>query len=173
MKTVAQIAAEIGVSKQAIHKKIKQEPLSTSLRGLTTTKGNTLYIEVDGENLIKSAFDKDKPTTTTTTAVDDITAQFIASLQGQIATLTEQNQDLREQLNQEREHSRTQADRITDLATEMAKLAGNAQKLHAGDMIPRLTSGEAAVSEPPQEREDKHQENERPGIIGRLFGKKK
>jgi len=35
MKTVRQIAEEIGVSKQAVFKKIKREPLSTGLRGLT------------------------------------------------------------------------------------------------------------------------------------------
>ena len=33
MKTIKQIADEIGVSKQAMYKKIKQEPLSTRLTG--------------------------------------------------------------------------------------------------------------------------------------------
>ena len=37
MKTIRQIADEIGVSKQAVFKKIKREPLSTSLQGLTAT----------------------------------------------------------------------------------------------------------------------------------------
>ena len=35
MKTIREIADEIGVSKQAVFKKIKREPLSTNLRGLT------------------------------------------------------------------------------------------------------------------------------------------
>jgi len=56
VKTIKQIADEIGVSKQAVHQKIKQEPLSTSLRQLTSTKGRTLTIDVDGESLIKRAF---------------------------------------------------------------------------------------------------------------------
>lgn len=141
MKTIKQIAEEIGVSKQAIYKKIKQEPLSTSLQGLTTTNGNTVYISVDGEELIKSTFNTDKPVNQSTKLVDDITARFIDSLQGQISALTEQNQNLREQLNQERQHSREHADRITELAADLAKLANNAQHLHAGDIIPRLASG--------------------------------
>ena len=53
MKTIRQIADEIGVSKQAVFKKIKREPLSTSLQGLTATVDGRLMVEVDGEKLIK------------------------------------------------------------------------------------------------------------------------
>ena len=56
MKTIRQIADEIGVSKQAVFKKIKREPLSTSLQGLTATVDGRLMVEVDGEKLIKQAF---------------------------------------------------------------------------------------------------------------------
>ena len=55
MKTIRQIADEIGVSKQAVFKKMKREPLSTSLRGLTSTVDGRLMVEVDGEKLIKQA----------------------------------------------------------------------------------------------------------------------
>ena len=61
MKTIRQIANEIGVSKQAIFKKMKCEPLSTSLQGLTTTVDGKLMVSVDGEKLIKQAFFKDEP----------------------------------------------------------------------------------------------------------------
>ena len=63
MKTIRQIANEIGVSKQAIFKKMKCEPLSTSLQGLTTTVDGKLMVSVDGEKLIKQAFFKDEPST--------------------------------------------------------------------------------------------------------------
>ena len=56
MKTIRQIASEIGVSKQAVFKKIKREPLSTSLQGLTEMVGGRLVVSVDGERLIKQAF---------------------------------------------------------------------------------------------------------------------
>ena len=48
MKTIREIADEIGVSKQAVFKKIKREPLSTSLRGLTSTVDGRLTVSVDG-----------------------------------------------------------------------------------------------------------------------------
>ncbi len=58
MKTIRQIADEIGVSKQAVFKKIKQEPLSTSLqRFISTAVDGRLMVEVDGEKLIKQAFE--------------------------------------------------------------------------------------------------------------------
>ena len=37
-KTVREIAEEIGVSKQAVFKKINRQPLSTKLEGLTSTR---------------------------------------------------------------------------------------------------------------------------------------
>ena len=64
MKTIRQIADEIGVSKQAVFKKIKREPLSTSLQGLTTTVDGRLMVEVDGEKLIKQAFSEITSSTT-------------------------------------------------------------------------------------------------------------
>lgn len=62
-KTVKEIAEEIGVSKQAVFKKMKREPLSTSLQGLTTTVDGRLMVSVDGEKLIKQAFSRYEPST--------------------------------------------------------------------------------------------------------------
>ena len=56
MKTVKQIAEEIGVSKQAVHKKRKSKGLSTSLQPFTETVDGVVYISVDGERLLKSSF---------------------------------------------------------------------------------------------------------------------
>jgi hypothetical protein len=57
MKTVAEIAAEIGVSKQAIFYRIRKPPLSNALRSLTTKTSNCLTINNDGVTLIKQAFE--------------------------------------------------------------------------------------------------------------------
>ena len=63
MKTIRQIAGEIGVSKQAIQKRIAREPLYTRIYPyLYTTKG-TKYIDETGEDIIKSAFNKNESTT--------------------------------------------------------------------------------------------------------------
>ena len=129
MKTITEIADEIGVSRQAVHKKIKQEPLSTSLQKFTSTKGNTVYIENDGESLIKSAFIREQPSTEYVNRATTITAQYINSLQKQVEQLSEQNEDLRIQLNKERDHSREQTDKLSNLAAQLAELTRNNQIL--------------------------------------------
>ncbi|EDN8333705.1 HTH domain-containing protein, partial [Listeria monocytogenes] len=53
LKTIKELADEIGVSKQAVWQKIKKES-SIDLRQFTSKKGNTVY--VDGQKVIKSAF---------------------------------------------------------------------------------------------------------------------
>lgn len=55
-KTIKEIAEEIGVSKQAVFKKINRQPLSIELEGLTSTVDGRLMVSVDGERLIKQAF---------------------------------------------------------------------------------------------------------------------
>ena len=57
LKTIKEIADEIGVSKQAVWQKIKKES-SIDLRQFTSKKGNTVYVDVDGQKAIKSAFFK-------------------------------------------------------------------------------------------------------------------
>ena len=55
LKTIKEIADEIGVSKQAVWQKIKKES-SIDLRQFTSKKGNTVYVDVDGQKVIKNAF---------------------------------------------------------------------------------------------------------------------
>ncbi len=55
-KTIKEIAEEIGVSKQAIMKKRKQEPLASQLAPFTSTISGAIVIEEQGVELIKSAF---------------------------------------------------------------------------------------------------------------------
>lgn len=50
-KTIKEIAEGIGVSKQAVFKKMKREPLSTGLQGLTTT--------VDGQNRLYEILERE------------------------------------------------------------------------------------------------------------------
>jgi len=50
-----------GVSKQAIWQKIKRDA-SIDLRQFTSTKGNTVYVDVDGQKAIKAMFSNDSST---------------------------------------------------------------------------------------------------------------
>ncbi|MGF2101002.1 RepB-like protein [Lactococcus lactis] len=55
LKTIKELADEIGVSKQAVWQKIKKES-SIDLRQFTSKKGNTVYVDGDGQKVIKNAF---------------------------------------------------------------------------------------------------------------------
>ena len=55
MKTLRQIAKEIGISRQAIEKRILKEPLQSKIRQYISLIGNKKYISVDGETLLKTA----------------------------------------------------------------------------------------------------------------------
>lgn len=138
MKTIRQIADEIGVSKQAVFKKIKREPLSTSLQGLTATVDGRLMVEVDGEKLIKQAFSEIAPSTTDnqlTGAVDGLvdapstknaekTAEVdgvISVLQATIDTLQGQLEVKDRQSEQQRSNER-HARELADLRAQVERL---------------------------------------------------
>ena len=55
LKTIRELADELGVSKQAVWQKIKRNS-SINLRQFTSKKGNTVYINVDGQKAVKSMF---------------------------------------------------------------------------------------------------------------------
>ena len=61
LKTIRELAEELGVSKQAIWQKIKRDA-SIDLRQFTSKKGNTVYVNIDGQKAIKSIFSSDSST---------------------------------------------------------------------------------------------------------------
>lgn len=167
MKTIRQIADEIGVSKQAVFKKIKREPLSTSLQGLTATVDGRLMVEVDGEKLIKQAFSEIAPSTTTnqlTGAVDGLVdapstknEEKMAEADGVISVLKATIDTLQGQLEVKDRQIEQQAQTITRLTDALAaaqQTAAAAQALHAGTIQQQLLTGEAGVDqqEPEQKR---------------------
>ena len=148
MKTIRQIADEIGVSKQAVFKKIKREPLSTSLQGLTATVDGRLMVEVDGEKLIKQAFSEITPSTPNaekTAEVDGV----ISVLQATIDTLQGQLEVKDRQIEQQAQT----ITRLTDALAAAQQTAAAAQALHAGTIQQQLITGEAGVDQ--QEPEQK------------------
>lgn len=65
MKTIKQIAEELNVSKQAVYKRYKGK-LYTDVRPYTHTNNGVVYIDEQGENIIKQDFLKNKPGTSGT-----------------------------------------------------------------------------------------------------------
>lgn len=153
-KTIKEIAEEIGVSKQAIFKKMKREPLSTSLQGFTSTVDGRLTVSVDGEKLIKQAFFKDGPSTTVnqnrqpvdglvdapSTKLDEKMAEVDGKnalyeiLKMELQAKNEQIAVLQSELSKERQHSR-------ELAEKIVVLADQAQKLQLAQMSQQLMDG--------------------------------
>ena len=157
---------EIGVSKQAVFKKIKREPLSTSLQGLTATVDGRLMVEVDGEKLIKQAFSEIAPSTTDnqlTGAVDGLVdapstknAEKTAEVDGVISVLQATIDTLQGQLEVKDRQIEQQAQTITRLTDALAaaqQTAAAAQALHAGTIQQQLITGEAGTDQ--QEPEQK------------------
>ena len=136
-KTIKQIADGIGVSKQAVFKKIKKEPLSTSLQRFMQTVDGTVYISVDGETLVKSAFDKqqsstvdDNKATTSDNQVYDMLKTTIEVLQEQLKVKDTQIADLTAALEKSQE-----------FALNAQQTASAAQALHAGTIQQLITDG--------------------------------
>lgn len=144
-KTIKQIADEIGVSKQAVQKRLSREPLYTSIQPYISTVDGVKYIEVVGENLVKSAFAKNnrQPSVDSLSidkndvpidknAVDmvvdvlksQIETQKIAleTLQAQLEVKDKQIAQLRAELAEERQHSRDQSDKLAVIADQSQKL---------------------------------------------------
>lgn len=182
MKTIRQIADEIGVSKQAVFKKIKREPLSTSLQGLTATVDGKLMVEVDGEKLIKQAFSEIAPSTTDnqltgtvdglvdgastknaekTTGVDGVISVLqatIDTLQGQLAVKDKQIAELNERLSE-----------CSAALLAAQQTAQAAQALHAGTIQQQLTDGAADLEQ--EQPQTNVVSGEKKGWFSRLFMK--
>ena len=154
MKTIKQIADEIGVSKQAIQKRIAREPLNSYIHPYVSTEGTTKYISEAGEALIIGAFSKRVYTPSTVdeteTGIDEskYVDTLIAMLQKeldakntQIVSLTEANREL-----------------TAALENTTASLAA-AHALHAGTMKHHLADGEIDPEQPS-------------GFWARLFGRR-
>ena len=163
MKTIREIADEIGVSKQAVFKKIKREPLSTSLQGLTSTVDGRLTVSVDGEKLIKQAFSPGTPSTNH----QPVDGQVDGPVDGMIAVLQATIDTLQGQLEVKDRQIEQQAQTITRLSDALAaaqQTAAAAQALHAGTMQQQFLSCEVGVDQQGQGSV------QRRSWISRLFG---
>lgn len=160
MKTIRQIADEIGVSKQAVFKKIKREPLSTSLQGLMATVDGRLMVQVDGEKLIKQAFSEIIPSTTDNQLMDAVDSlvdtpstkneEKTAEADGVISVLQATIDTLQGQLEVKDRQIDQQAQTITRLTDALAaaqQTVAAAQALHAGTIQQQLITGETTVGQ--------------------------
>lgn len=160
-KTIKEIAEEIGVSKQAVFKKINQVPLSTEIEKFISTVDGKKLVSVDGEILIKQAFQRkqkrkqktvdvnvdakdDGKKFTVGDMVDGIPSKsqeqentLAAAFQTAIDVLTRQLEEKDRQLAEKDKLLEWQTKTIEELATSLAvaqHTAQAAQALHAGTL---------------------------------------
>jgi biotin operon repressor len=132
MKTIRQIADEIGVSKTAVNKQIANLGLRSGLR----KNGNQFAIDEHQETLIKQAFfeksqtEIENQTQTKSQTENYKVSDLVCVLQATIDTLQGQL-----------EVKDRQIERLTEALTAAQQTAAAAQVLHAGTIQQRITEG--------------------------------
>ena len=160
MKTIRQIADEIGVSKQAVYKRYKGK-LHTVCAPYAHTEQGVLYLSEQAETLIKQDFLKDDRSNGAHTdahtersigAVSERSqeAGVVAVLQAAIDTLQGQLEVKDRQIEQQAQT----ITRLTDALAAAQQTAAAAQALHAGTIQQQLLTEESGgeQQEPEQKR---------------------
>ena len=149
MKTIRQIADEIGVSKTSVNKQIANLGLRSGLR----KNGNQFAIDEHQEALIKQAFSEKSQTEienqsqTKTQTENHEVGDLVCVLQATIDTLQGQLEVKDRQIEQQAQT----ITRLTDALAAAQQTAVAAQALHAGTIQQQLVAGEG--EELQQERE--------------------
>lgn len=140
MKTIRQIADEIGVSKTAVNKQIANLGLRSGLR----KNGNQFAIDEHQEALIKQAFSEKSQTEienqsqTKTQTENHEVGDLVCVLQATIDTLQGQLEVKDRQIEQQAQT----ITRLTDALAAAQQTAVAAQALHAGTIQQQLVAGE-------------------------------
>lgn len=162
MKTIRQIADEIGVSKQAVYKRYKGK-LHTVCAPYAHTEQGVLYLSEQAETLIKQDFLKDDrsngahtersigavPEQSQEAGVVAVLQVTIDMLQGQLAVKDRQIEELNARLAE-----------VSSALLAAQQTAATAQALHAGTIKQQLSDGSGA-----------DQEERKQSWISRLFRK--
>ena len=154
MKTIRQIADEIGVSKTAVNKQIANLGLRSGLR----KNGNQFAIDEHQEALIKQAFSEKSQTEienqsqTKTQTENHEVGDLVCVLQATIDTLQGQL-----------EVKDRQIAKLTEALVAAQQTAAAAQALHAGTIQQQLLTGEAGADQQDQAPEQKR------GWFSKLF----
>lgn len=164
MKTIRQIANEIGVSKQTVYKRFKGK-LHTVCAPYAHTVNGVLYVEEKGEKLIKQDFlQSDRSNLEHVEHLEYANGAVVEQRQenGIIAVLQATIDTLQGQL----EVKDQQIEQLTSALVAAQQTAAAAQALHAGTMHQQLLSGETGADQQGQEPEL----GQKRSWISRLFG---
>lgn len=150
MKTIKQIADELGVDKQRVYRYIRKNHINEAHQ-----KNGVMHYDEAAEMLIKQGFSKNKSLHEAHHEVlqnhisDTVNEAVIEMLQNELQAKNEQIAALTEELALERQHSREQSDRL-------AVLADQAQKLQLVQLKPELAeTGANQQAAAPADAEEK------------------
>ena len=121
-KTIKQIADELGISKQAVFKRID----NLGLRSKLTKIDNQLMVEKEQENMIKSAFSEKQPSTKLSTK-PSTSLQLETVNDAVVEVLLNQSEMLKNELKIKNK----QIEELNKRLEENQKLLDQQQKLHA------------------------------------------
>lgn len=150
MKTIRQIADEIGVSKTAVSKQIANLGLRSGLR----KNGNQFAIDEHQEALIKRAFSEKSQTEienqsqTKTQTENHEVGDLVCALQATIDTLQGQLEVKDRQIEQQAQT----ITRLTDALAAAQQTAAAAQALHAGTIQQQFLTGEDQKGQEPEQK---------------------
>ena len=165
MKTIRQIADELGVSKQAVYKRFKGK-LHTVCAPYAHTEQGVLYLEEQGETLIKQDFLQDDRSIVAHTDTHTECSNGAVLEQGQQADLMAVLQATIDTLQGQLEVKDRQIEQLTSALVAAQQTAAAAQALHAGTIQQQLLSGEAGADQQHQEPEP----GQRRSWFSRFFG---
>ena len=165
MKTIRQIADELGVSKQAVYKRFKGK-LYTVCAPYAHTEQGVLYLDEQGEILIKQDFLQDDRSIGAHTDTHMERSNGAALEQGQQADLIAVLQATIDTLQGQLEVKDRQIEQLTSALVAAQQTAAAAQALHVGTMKQQLLSGESRADQQGWEPEPR----EKRSWFRKLFG---
>ena len=165
MKTIRQIADELGVSKQAVYKRFKGK-LHTVCAPYAHTEQGVLYLSEQGETLIKQDFLQDDRSNGAHTYAHTERSIGAVPEQGQDAGLMAVLQATIVTLQDQLEVKDRQIEQLTSALVAAQQTAAAAQALHAGTMKQQLLSSEAGADQHGQEPEPEQKRS----WLSRFFG---
>ena len=154
MKTIRQIADEIGVSKQAVYKRYKGK-LYTVCAPYAHTEQGVLYLSEQAETIIKQDFFKDDRSNgayTDTHTERSVGAVPEQSYETDVVTVLQATIDT---LQGQLEVKDRQIENLTEALIAAQQMAASSQALHAGTIQQQFLTGEVGVDQRSQEPEEK------------------
>jgi len=163
MKTIKQIADELGVSKDKVKYQVRKLPDNCLVK-----VGNIIYLTDDGclktKEIMQDKNMKDSPgnyPVITRNSLEEENELYII-LKAELELKNKQIETLQADLASERVHNREQIEKLTAALVTAQQSAHAAQALHAGTMQKHLISDETVDAEKPKSN----------GFLSRFFSKK-